>query len=364
MQPTTDKIFVSYSRHDEAFARKIAVWLAKTLNMGVWIDIDDIQPGVKWSAAIQDGLDNCEVMVVIVTPESMDSINVEDEWQYFIDLGKPVVPILLRSAPVPYQLRRIQWIDFSDRDDYNNSLRQLIVELRQHVKPLDNERNAGHRSTQSVKVVEARKAKKARQRIHKAEDLIERQSRALKRTNRLVTLLVFLLVVVLAGVGGFFGWLYFTRPAVFTIQGNAINAFAVLPGAESPVTVASLNGLAPVGTVLQAGDEPLILYSEGGRIEAILQPNTSAAVNDLTDDNLEVTFGSSGGNISAATNGANGRFSLPNGVDIQLNNNIEVAIDPASDEVTSSCFEGNCTVTDSSGQSVDLNQGESITFSK
>ena len=55
MQPTTDKIFVSYSRHDEAFARKIAVWLAKTLNMGVWIDIDDIQPGVKWSAAIQDG---------------------------------------------------------------------------------------------------------------------------------------------------------------------------------------------------------------------------------------------------------------------------------------------------------------------
>ena len=44
MQPTSDKIFVSYSRHDEAFARKLAIWLAKTLNLGVWIDIDDIQP--------------------------------------------------------------------------------------------------------------------------------------------------------------------------------------------------------------------------------------------------------------------------------------------------------------------------------
>src|SRR5688572_12839314 len=137
MSHTTDKIFVSYSRQDEAFARKMAVWLAKTLGLGVWIDVDDIQPGVKWSAAIQDGLDNCEVMVVIVTPEAMQSVNVEDEWQYFIDLGKPVVPILLRSAPIPYQLRRIQYIDFSVRDEYNESLRLLIVELRRHLKPLN-----------------------------------------------------------------------------------------------------------------------------------------------------------------------------------------------------------------------------------
>lgn len=364
MQPTTDKIFVSYSRHDEAFARKIAVWLAKTLNMGVWIDVDDIQPGVKWSAAIQDGLDNCEVMVVILTPESMESINVEDEWQYFIDLGKPVVPILLRTTSIPYQLRRIQWIDFSDQDEYNNALRQLIVELRQQMKPLDSERREQSRSKKSARVVETKKSKKDRRRINKTEDLLERQSRALKRSNRLMSFLVFLLFVAVVGAGGFGAWWYFTRPPQFTIYGNTANAFALLPGAENAVSLASLNGQAPVGTLIQVGDEPITLYSEGGVIEAVLQANTAIAINDLTDDNIAVEFGEMGGNISAETNGATGQITLPNGIDIELNNNIEVAINPETDEVTSSCFEGSCTVTDTeSGESIDLAQGESLTFS-
>lgn len=363
MQPTTDKIFVSYSRHDEAFAKKIAIWLSKTLNMGVWIDVDDIPPGVKWSAAIQDGLDNCEVMVVILTPESMESVNVEDEWQYFIDLGKPVVPILLRTTSIPYQLRRIQWIDFSDSDDYNNSLRQLIVELRQQMKPLEGERRKKSKS-KHPRVAESKKSKKTRHTIGKAEELIDLQSKALKRSNRLMSILAFLLFVIVIGAGGFGAWWYFNLPAQFTIRGDTTNAFALLPGAEAPVSLASLNGEAPVGTLIQTGDEPITLYSEGGVIEAVLQANTAAAFNDLTDDNIAVEFGPTGGNISAETNGARGFFTLPNGIDIELNNNIEVAIDPETDEVTSSCFEGSCTVTDTqSGESIDLEQGQSLTFS-
>ncbi|MGB7338584.1 MAG: TIR domain-containing protein [Phototrophicaceae bacterium] len=362
MQPTTDKIFVSYSRHDEAFARKLAVWLSDTLNMGVWIDIDDIQPGVKWSAAIQDGLDHCEVMVVIVTPEAMESVNVEDEWQYFIDLGKPVVPILLRSAPVPYQLRRIQWIDFSDREEYNNSLRQLLVELRQHLKPLDGETPTARRQSGNKPVVKSRKEKKTRRRAQKAEDLIEQQSRALKRTNRLITILVSLLIIVGLSVGGVFAWLYFNQPDVFIIRGDTANAFAVLPGELELRTLASLNGQAPVGTRIQAGSQPITLYSEGGRIETVLQPDTIASIINLTDESLDLDL--TDGNVSADTNGAQGRLTLSNGIDIAINDTIEIAIDRLTDEVTSSCFEGSCTVTDTnSGESVDLVEGESITFS-
>lgn len=362
MQPTSDKIFVSYSRHDEPFARKLAIWLANTLNLGVWIDIDDIQPGVKWSSAIQDGLDNCEVMVVIVTPESMQSINVEDEWQYFIDLGKPVVPILLRSAPVPYQLRRIQWIDFSDKDEYNNSLRQLIVELRQHLKPLESEADIPARAkSHKEPVVRSRKEKKTRRRMHDAEDLIEQQRRALKRSNRLVTFLAVMVLALGIGVASFFAWIYFTRPADFLIYGNTEGGFAILPGESEFVTLGSLDGVAPVGTRIQAGDEPIQLFSEDGTIETILQPDSIAAVNDLTEDGLDLELAV--GNVSAETNGRQGRISLANGVDIETDNNVEVSIDPDSDIVTSSCFEGDCTVTDSTGDSVELVGGQSLTFS-
>ncbi len=363
MQPTTDKIFVSYSRHDENFARKIAIWLANTLNVGVWIDIDDIQPGVKWSAAIQDGLDNCEVMIVIVSPESMDSINVEDEWQYFIDLGKPVVPILLRSAPVPYQLRRIQWIDFSERDEYNNSLRQLIVELRQHLKPLDGETTAPmqRRSTKRG-IAESKKSKHDRQRRHKAEDLIEQQSRVLKRTNRIVSFLVMLVVLLGIGFGGFFAWVYFNQPAIFYIRGNTAGGFAVLPGEIEAVALASLNGTAPIGTRIQAGSEPLELQSENGRIEAVVQADGIVGINNLTDEEVDLTV--STGNVSVETGGMQGRLAIPNGIDINTNQNIEVEVDPINDTVQTNCFEGDCTVTDTSnGDTVDLQQGQSITFS-
>lgn len=363
MQPTTDKIFVSYSRHDEAFASKIAIWLANTLNMGVWIDIDDIQPGVKWSAAIQDGLDNCEVMVVIVTPEAMDSINVEDEWQYFIDLGKPVVPILLRSAPVPYQLRRIQWIDFSEKDEYNNSLRQLIVELRQHLKPLDGETTApAQRRSKKRAVAQSKKSKHSRQRMNKAEDLIEQQSRVLKRTNRIISFLAVLVVLLCIGFGGFFAWVYFNQPAVFYIRGNTAGGFAVLPGEIEAVALASLNGTAPIGTRIQAGSEPLELQSENGQIEAVVQADGIVGITNFTDEEVDLTV--STGNVSVETGGMRGRLAIPNGIDINVDQNIEVEVDPIADTVQTSCFEGNCTVTDTNnGDTVDLQQGQSITFS-
>jgi hypothetical protein len=47
--PTMPKIFVSYSRTDEEFARRLATDLDR-LGADLWIDVDDIPPGVNWSA--------------------------------------------------------------------------------------------------------------------------------------------------------------------------------------------------------------------------------------------------------------------------------------------------------------------------
>lgn len=104
-------IFISYSRTDETFARELATALAD-IGADIWIDIEDIPAGMKWSTAIQQGLDTADALIVVISPEAMVSRNVEDEWQYALDQGKPVIPILLREAKVHFQLNRIQWIDF------------------------------------------------------------------------------------------------------------------------------------------------------------------------------------------------------------------------------------------------------------
>jgi formylglycine-generating enzyme required for sulfatase activity len=70
-------------------------------------------------------------MVVIISPDSMASTNVEDEWQAYLDDKKPVIPILHRPTSGPdihFQLRRIQYIDFYNQP-YPIALDQLQAEL-------------------------------------------------------------------------------------------------------------------------------------------------------------------------------------------------------------------------------------------
>jgi hypothetical protein len=121
------RIFISYSRQDEIFARRLAEAL-QNLGADVWIDVEDIQAGNKWSQAIQEGLDTATVMLVVISPDSMASENVSDEWQYFLDHKKPIIPILCRPAKIHFQLNRVQYIDFYNQD-FDPALRRLHTEL-------------------------------------------------------------------------------------------------------------------------------------------------------------------------------------------------------------------------------------------
>lgn len=121
------KLFISYSRTDEAFVRKLATKLSDA-GVDIWLDVDDIPAGMKWSTAIQQGLDACEIMIVVISPDSMASRNVEDEWQYYLDEKKHLVPILLNQAKVHFQLRRIQYIDFLNLD-FDSAFAKLLTQL-------------------------------------------------------------------------------------------------------------------------------------------------------------------------------------------------------------------------------------------
>lgn len=122
------RIFISYARIDQSFARKLTRALEE-VGADVWIDLDDISAGEKWSSAIQHGLDTSHGMLVIVSPDSMASSNVEDEWQYFMDQGRPVIPVLWEPAKMHFQLNRLQYIDFHNRP-FGDAFAHMIDELK------------------------------------------------------------------------------------------------------------------------------------------------------------------------------------------------------------------------------------------
>ena len=71
-------IFISYSHHDKAFATQLAKALPP-LGIEPWIDLQGIHGGARWSTSVQEGLETCEALILILSPESMGSSNVEDE---------------------------------------------------------------------------------------------------------------------------------------------------------------------------------------------------------------------------------------------------------------------------------------------
>ena len=118
--------FISYSREDSEFALRLAGDL-KAAGAAVWLDQLDIAPGQRWAKAVQDALNDCPRMLVILSPSSASSTNVDDEVSFALEEKKTVIPVLYRECKIPFRLRPFQYVDF--RSDYALGLTRLLQTL-------------------------------------------------------------------------------------------------------------------------------------------------------------------------------------------------------------------------------------------
>lgn len=127
-------IFTSYSRRDEEFALKLVQDLQSKLNdnnVTIWIDQLNIRPGEEWDKIIEKALHTCEAMLLVLSTNSIESDNVRDEWTFYRDEGKAIIPVMKEKCKLPYRVRRYQYLDFY-QETYTNALAQAharILEL-------------------------------------------------------------------------------------------------------------------------------------------------------------------------------------------------------------------------------------------
>ena len=107
--------FISYPRKNAEFALKLAREL-KAAGFQVWFDQLDIPAGSRWDDEVQKALSGCEIFMVILNPEAIESQNVKDEIGYAIDSGKRILPVLLEQCNIPFRLRRFHYVDFTMMD--------------------------------------------------------------------------------------------------------------------------------------------------------------------------------------------------------------------------------------------------------
>src|SRR5437868_164772 len=105
------KLFLSYSRKDEARARRFTTWLERESH-DVWRDEQDIGGGASFSSAIERALKDCDAVLVLWSVASVQSTWVRDEAGYGRDAGK-LIPFSLDGTEPPLGFRQFQSINLA-----------------------------------------------------------------------------------------------------------------------------------------------------------------------------------------------------------------------------------------------------------
>ncbi len=130
--------FLSYSSHHTAWVETLHRNLERCLLLGgetrkVFLDRTDLGVGQSWVAQLQAGLDAADQLIMVITPESLASPRVGDEWETFIarnrDWKGRLQLAMLVETPLPPFLEPIQFVDFQAPAGYKKALGELLSGL-------------------------------------------------------------------------------------------------------------------------------------------------------------------------------------------------------------------------------------------
>ncbi len=131
-QPTLS-IFISHSAKDDDFGRKLVQDLRQAFRSdeAVWYDTEGgLYGGESWWGRIVTVLDKCDVFIIVLSPNSVNSKWVMKELDIAIVEGKRVVPILFRQCDIRADLRAIQNISFLEPIPYGAAFNNLLQALK------------------------------------------------------------------------------------------------------------------------------------------------------------------------------------------------------------------------------------------
>ena len=163
------KIFISYSRKDIAFAKRLTSELQKS-ELDFWIDWEGIPPTVDWWKEIEKGIEEADAFLFLISPDSAKSKVCLQEIDTAVTNGKRIIPIVVREIQwedTPPKLGHLNYIFFSREDDFNTAVQKLLMAIH-----TDYEWAATHRRLQ-VKALEWQRKNKENSFLLRGKDLQE-----------------------------------------------------------------------------------------------------------------------------------------------------------------------------------------------
>lgn len=125
------KIFLSYSRRDDGSTQAMIERLTDFLSsreVQCFRDLDAIAPGDDWQASIARKINECSVVLCIVSPAYLQSHWCRNEWAIALSRGRPVIPILVKDAQLEPPLSMLHSLDLRGQKASDPELFQVQCE--------------------------------------------------------------------------------------------------------------------------------------------------------------------------------------------------------------------------------------------
>jgi hypothetical protein len=121
----SDKVFISYSSTDKILAGQVKQLLSK-YEIDSFLAHHDIEITQEWRNAILRNLQQCSILLALVTSHFMNSVWTNQEVGYFMALGKKVLPLIIDDMDI----RRCGFIETFQgipiSKDLNDSIEKIV----------------------------------------------------------------------------------------------------------------------------------------------------------------------------------------------------------------------------------------------
>jgi pSer/pThr/pTyr-binding forkhead associated (FHA) protein len=122
-----DHLFITYAREEwESIVAPLAVIL-QDAGHKVWVDQYLAQGGDDWMLAVEQALSECWLLIVVVSPESLNARHVRLAYRYFFNREKPVIPLLYAKVEdLPLELANRKLIRY-DSHNRKKTFEELVA---------------------------------------------------------------------------------------------------------------------------------------------------------------------------------------------------------------------------------------------
>ena len=124
-------VFVSYSRRDGEFVRRLAEALGER-GKEAWVDVEGIRDAEVFPAVLRAAIQESDGFVFVVSPDSVASSYCEQEVEHALALNKRIVPLLLRPVDdhlVPEGVRVRNWVPFVQQAQFEQGVARVVDAL-------------------------------------------------------------------------------------------------------------------------------------------------------------------------------------------------------------------------------------------